>query len=131
MMVTLSATVLAIALMITLVEGINAWSGIVLVIILAIALIAIALAVKSMREIRSGFPLQDERSLALSMRAGNRAFYVSMYLFLFMAIAFSALEDRSLAFSNAELLFVIVGLMGSIQIIFSVYYNRRGRRSSE
>jgi uncharacterized protein (DUF58 family) len=130
-MVGISAVLLAIALMITLNEGINAWSEIVLLTILAIALVAIALAAKSMREIRSGFPLQDERSMALSIRAGNRAFYVSMYIFLFMAMAFVVLEDRGVTFSNAELLFVIVGLMGSIHIIFSVYYNRKGRRSSE
>ena len=94
MMVGLSAAILAMALLITLVGRIDAWSGIVLVIILAIAVVAIALAVRSMREIRSGFPLQDERSLALSMRAGNRAFYVSMYLVMFIAIAFAVLEDQ-------------------------------------
>lgn len=131
-MVGISAIVLlGIALMIVLVEGLNAWTGVMLLTIVALALVALALAVRTMREVRSGFPLKDERSMALAMRAGNRAFYVSMYLFLFMAFGFIALEDEGIVLSNAELLFVMVALMGSIHIIFSVYYNRKGRGSPE
>jgi uncharacterized membrane protein len=127
-MVGISAVVLlAIALMIILIEGFNLWSVVMLVTIVALALVALALAARSLREMRSGLPLQDERSISLGMRAGNRAFYVSMYLILFMAVAFVALEDQQIAVSSSELLFVVVALMGSIHIIFSTYYNRKGR----
>jgi len=131
-MVGVSAVVLlGIALMIVLVEGLNAWTGVMLLTIVALALVALALAVRTMREMRSGLPLKDERSIALAMRAGNRAFYVSMYLFLFMAIGFTALEDEGVVLSNSELLFVIVALMGSIHIVLSTYYNRKGRVAPE
>jgi hypothetical protein len=102
-----------------------------LVAIVALALVAIAMVVKSQKEIRSGFPRQDERSTALSMKAGNRAFYVSMYLFLFMAFGFSALEEEDLVVSNAMLLFVVVAIMGTIHIILSTYYSRKGRVGKE
>jgi hypothetical protein len=127
-MVGISAVVLlAIAFMIALTEGINVWSMAMLVAIVALALIAIAMVFKSQREIRSGFPRQDERSIALSMRAGNRAFYVSMYLFLFMALGLMGLDDEEVVVSNAELLFIAVAIMGSIHIVLSAYYNRKGR----
>ena len=131
-MVGISAIVLlGIALMIVLVEGFNSWTGIVLLTVVAIALVAIALVIRAQREMRSGFPLQDERSTALSMKAGNRAFYVSMYLFLFMAFGFSALEEEDLVVSNAMLLFVVVAIMGTIHIILSTYYSRKGRVGKE
>jgi len=127
-MVGISAVVLlGIALMIALTEGINIWSMAMLVAIVALALVAIGMVVKSQREIRSGFPRQDERSIALSMRAGNRAFYVSMYLFLFMALGLMGLDDEEVMLSNAELLFIAVAIMGSIHIVLSAYYNRKGR----
>lgn len=131
-MVGISAVVLlGIAFMIALTEGISVWSMTVLVTIVALALVAIAMVVKSQREVKSGFPRQDERSIALSMRAGNRAFYVSMYLFLFMALGLMGLDDEGVVLSNAELLFIAVAIMGSIHIVLSAYYNRKGRVASE
>jgi len=131
-MVGISAIVLlAIAFMIALTEGISVWSMAVLVTIVALALVAIAMVVKSQRELKSGFPRQDERSIALSMRAGNRAFYVSMYLFLFMALGLMGLDDQEVMLSNAELMFIAVAIMGSIHIVLSAYYNRKGRVGQE
>ena len=127
-MVGVSAVVLlGVALLLVLTEGFNLWTGVVLVTLVAIAIVAIALALRSMREVRRGFPRQDERSLALSMKAGNRAFFVSMYLFLFMAMGFAVLEDQEVVVSNAELLFVVVAIMGTIHILLSTYYSRKGR----
>lgn len=122
-----TVVLLAIALIITLTEGINVWSMAMLMAIVALALVAIAMVVKSQRELRSGFPRQDERSIALSMRAGNRAFYVSMYLFLFMALGLMGLDDEEVTLSHAELLLIAVAIMGSIHIVLSAYYNRKGR----
>lgn len=131
-MVGISVVVLlSVALMIVLIEGINIWSGVILLTIVALVSIAIVLVLRAQREMRKGFPLQDERSITLSLKAGNRAFYVSMYLILFMAAAFLALEDRGFEFSNSELLFFVVAIMGSIHIVLSTYYSRKGKRSSE
>lgn len=131
-MVGISAVVLlGIAFMIALTEGISVWSMAVLVAVVALALVAIAMVVKSQKETRSGFPRQDERSIALSMRAGNRAFYVSMYLFLFMALGLMGLDDEEVMIPNAELLFIAVAIMGSIHIVLSAYYNRKGRVGQE
>ena len=127
-MVGISAIVLlAIALAIVLVEGIPLMMGVMFLTMMAIAMVATALAVRARREMREGFPLQDERSIALGLKAGNRAFYVSMYLFLFMAGAFVLLEERGVGLSNSELLFVVVAIMGSIHIILSTYYGRKGK----
>jgi Ca2+/Na+ antiporter len=131
-MVGISAVVLlGIAFMIALTEGISVWSMAMLVTIVALALVAIAMVFKSQRELKSGFPRQDERSIALSMRAGNRAFYVSMYLFLFMALGLMGLDDQDVVLSNAELMFIVVAIMGSIHIVLSAYYNRKGRVGQE
>ena len=131
-MVGVSAVVLlGIALVIALTEGISVWSMAMLAAVVALALVAIAMVVKSQRELKSGFPRQDERSIALSMRAGNRAFYVSMYLFLFMALGLMGLDDEEVVLSNAELLFIAVAIMGSIHIVLSAYYNRKGRVGQE
>jgi uncharacterized membrane protein YhaH (DUF805 family) len=131
-MVGISAIVLlGIALAIILIAGIDIWSMAMFVIIIALAAIALFMAARNRREIRSGFPLKDERTILLGMRAGNRAFYVSMYLVLFMAFAFAAFEDQGVVISNAELLFVLVALMGSVHIVLTAYYNRKGRGSSE
>lgn len=130
-MVGVSAIVLlGIALIIVLVEGFSTWTGLLFLTIVAIAVVAIALVIRSMREMRSGFPLQDERSMALSMKAGNRSFFVSMYLLLFMAMGFSVFEEE-IVISNAELLFAVVAIMGTIHIILSTYYGRKGRVGKE
>jgi hypothetical protein len=131
-MVGISAIILvAIGPAITLIEGLTIWTAVMLGIIAALVLMALFLVVRTAREMRSGLPLQDERSISLAMKAGNRAFHVSTYLVLFMAMGFTLVEEPGIAFSNAELLFVVVALMGSVHLIPSAYCNRRGRRASE
>lgn len=130
-MVAVSAVVLlAVALSIVLIAGLAIWSMLMLVTIVALALVALLLVARARGEMRTGLPSKDERTVLLSMRAGNRAFYVSMYLFLFMAMGFAVLEDHGVVVSNAELLFVAVAIMGSIHIILSAYYNRKGTGAS-
>lgn len=129
-MVGVSVVVLATAGAIILaVEGVNSWTMIVLLTVVAIAVIALILAMRTMKEKKSGFPLEDERSISLRQKAGNRAFYVSLYLFLFLGGALAILEDRGVDLSNAELMFVLVALMGSMYIIILAYYNHKGRGS--
>ena len=109
---------------------IGLWSALVLATVVAIALVALLLALRAMRELRSGMPLDDERSRAMKARAGYYAFYVSMYTTLALAFVFVLFEDEGLALPNSELLFILVALMGSVQIVLMTYLNRRGRRSA-
>ena len=111
-------------------EGINLWSMIMLVTMVAIALVALALVIRALRELRSGLPLQDERSKALDSRAGYYAFYLSMYTTLGLALVFPLLEDRDIVLSNSVVLFIVVMMMGTIHIAFSTYLKSRGRGSS-
>ncbi|MDD1767533.1 MAG: DUF2178 domain-containing protein [Methanomassiliicoccales archaeon] len=122
-----AVVLLGVVVMIAFMEGITVWSGLMLVIIVMIEIVAIWLAVRSIRDLRKGLPLKDEMSVAVNMRAGYRAFCVSIYLFLLLAVGFIVLEDQGVAFSNAELLFILVAIMGSIHIAFITYYNRKGR----
>jgi hypothetical protein len=109
---------------------IGLWSGLVLGTVVAIALVALFLAVRAVRELRSGMPLDDERSMALKARAGYYASYINMYATLGLGFLFAAFEDEGVSIPNSELLFILVALMGSVQIVLMTYLNRRGRRSA-
>lgn len=109
---------------------IGIWSGAVLAAVVAIAVVALLLALKAMRELRSGLPLDDERSRAMKARAGYYASYINMYATLGLGFLFAAFEDEGASIPNSELLFILVALMGSVQIVFMTYLNRRGRRSA-
>lgn len=106
------------------------WSGLVLATVVAIALVALLLALRAMRELRSGMPLDDERSRAMKSRAGYYAFHISMYATLALGFVFVLFEDEGMTLPNSELLFILVALMGSIQIVLMTYLNRRGRRAA-
>ncbi len=109
---------------------IGIWSGLVLAAVVAIALVALLLALRAMRELRLGMPLDDERSRATKARAGYYAFYICMYATLALGFMFALFEDEGMALPNSELLFIIVALMGSTQIVLLTYLNRGGRRSA-
>lgn len=130
MMMAISAAVLiAAGLFIIAVEGLNVWSAVVFATVVAIASVALLLVMRALRDMKSGLPLQDERSKALNAKAGYYAFYLSMYLTLAIGALFVLLEDRDMTLPNSELLFIIVAMMGSIHIAFSLYVNRKVRRS--
>ncbi len=106
------------------------WPIILLVTVVALAVVAVVLVIRVLRGMRSGLPLQDERSRARNAKAGYYAFYMSIYATLALGVIFVLLEDRDITLPNSELLFIVVAIMGSIHIAFSTYVNRRGRRSS-
>lgn len=112
-----------------LMEDNSLWSWIMLVTAVTLAITASLLAYKTRKEMRSGVVLEDERTITLNMKAGYRSFYASLYLFLFLAVAFTILEDRELDVSSSELVFILVALMGSIHIVLLTYYHL-GRRSA-
>ena len=131
MMSIAAVVLLAAALFIGIVEGFSEWALVSMTIIAAIVLLALFFVIKTVRELRTGLPLEDERSRYLSMRAGHRAFYVSMYTILGLAFVTMLLEGYDVVLSAPEILFVVVALMGSLHLAFSAYYSRKGKASIE
>jgi len=130
MMAIAAIVLLASGLFVLLAEGVNVWSMVMFLTVVAIAAVALVLVVRALSDLRSGFPIQDERSKALNAKAGYYSFYLSMYLTLALAVVFILLEDREMTLPNSELLFIVVVIMGSIHIAFSTYLSRRKSRGS-
>lgn len=116
-------------LMIVLFEGFNLWTTTMFLALVALATVALYVVTRAMKDLRSGIPLQDERSKALAGRAAHISFYLSMYLALALAFVFIVLGDSRAEVSNAELLFVVVAMMGSIHLAVSGYFNRKGTKA--
>ncbi|HIH02012.1 TPA: hypothetical protein HA259_08115 [Thermoplasmata archaeon] len=131
MMSIATAVLLAAALFIGIVEELSEWALVSMTIIAAIVLLALFFVIRTLRELRTGLPLEDERSRYLSLRAGYRAFYVSMYTVLGLAFVTMLLEGYDVVLSAPEILFVVVAMMGSLHLAFSAYYNTRGKASIE
>lgn len=130
LMMAMSAVVLFTAgIFVMQAEDFDLWSVILLVTVVAIALVALVLVARTLRELKSGLPMQDERSRALDARAGYYAFYLSIYTTLGLALVFPVLEDRDIVLSNSVLLFIVVMIMGTIHIAFSTYFRSKGRGS--
>lgn len=92
----------------------------------AIALIVLAFAiltyVRGNKDLREGFPLQDERSRRVTEMAASKAFYVSLYLLLFIGL----LSEGTIEFRDvSQATGVAVGGMALLWAIFWVYYNSK------
>lgn len=132
LMVVISAAVLiACALLIVLLEGVNAWSLASFAVLILIVMLALFFVGRAQKDLRSGFPVEDERSRYLNMRASHRAFYVSMYLVLALAFGVLLLEARGVTLPCPEMLFVVVAIMGSFHLVFSAFYNRKRKVAVE
>ena len=129
MMATSAVVLVGSVLMIVFVAGFDLWTAAMLLVAVTIALVALYVVSKRLRDFRSGMPLEDEMSRTLSARAGYLSFQVSMYLILALAFVFSAFENQEIVVSNAELLFVLVAIMGSVHLTVSAYYNRKGTKA--
>ncbi len=83
-------------------------------ILVSIAVVGVIVALRRREVVRSGFPLEDERSRALKMRAGYLALFVSMYFCLALGWIIGAfVEDSGRKFlSVGEMMFVLVAVMG-------------------
>ncbi|MBU4502356.1 MAG: DUF2178 domain-containing protein [Nanoarchaeota archaeon] len=101
----------------------NIAGGILGIIIAAIIVIfAIVVFRRGNRDLKKGFPLQDERSKRVLEKASSKAFYVSLYLLL--AIGF--LSDDIINFRDvSQATSVSVGGMALLFAIFWAYYNRK------
>lgn len=104
-----------------------AWTLVSAVILASMALIAIAAILKERKELKSGFPKDDERSRAIRMRAGYLAFFISLYFLFGMSGVQTLLEDRQIAsLPTAEWGMIYVAAMGSIFLAVHAYLNRKG-----
>lgn len=108
--------------------GVESWWTLVsAVILVGLALVAIAVVLKQRKELKSGFPRDDERSRAIRMRAGYLAFFVSLYFLLGMGFIHGILEDQQMSLlPTSEWLMIYVAVLGSIFLAAHAYLNRKG-----
>ena len=108
--------------------GSDNWATIMsAVILVTMAIVAIVVVRKGLRDQKSGFPRDDERSRAVKMRAGYIAFYASLYLLLAMSFVHSGLEGNEISsVPTSEWLMIYVAAMGSIYLAVNAYLNRKG-----
>ena len=108
--------------------GADNWATVMsAVILVTMAIVAIVVVRKGMRELKSGFPKDDERSRAIKMRAGYIAFYASLYFLLAMGFVHSGLENNEISsVPTSEWLMIYVAVMGSIFLAVNAYLSRKG-----
>ena len=83
---------------------------------------AIFVFIRGNRDMKKGFPLQDERSRKVLEKASSKAFYVSLYLLL--SIGF--LSDDLIKFRDvSQATSIAVGGMAILFAVFWAYYNRK------
>ena len=118
----------AVFVVVTGVVGTDNWATVMsAVILVTMALVAIVVVRKGLRELRSGFPMEDERSKAIKMRAGYLAFFVSLYFMLGMGFVLAILEDNQVSsLPISEWFMFYVAIMGSIFLVINVYLNKKG-----
>jgi Ca2+/Na+ antiporter len=107
------------------------WTTLTMATLTLLVIVMVVVFAKVNKDKREGFPSQDEMTRSLSMRAGYYSYYVSLYVILGMAILLLTLEDDAIELSISELLFIVVALMGSFNIIFNIYYKNKGKRFVE
>jgi len=99
-------------------------AGGVMGIVIAITILAFAIFVfrRGNRDLKKGFPLQDERSKRVMQKAMSMSFLVSLYLLL--AVGF--LSDDVIKFRDvSQATSIAVGGMAILFAVFWIYYNRK------
>jgi uncharacterized membrane protein len=92
--------------------------------VIAISILAFAIFVfkKGNRDMKQGYPLQDERSRKVLEKASSKVFYVTLYLLL--AIGF--LSEDVIKFRDvSQATSLAVGGMAVLFFIFWTYYNKK------
>jgi peptidoglycan/LPS O-acetylase OafA/YrhL len=108
--------------------GVDNWATMTsAAIIVSMAAIALIVARRKLKDLKSGIPSEDERSHAIRMRAGYLAFYISLYFILGMSFFHVILEDNQISsIPTSEWLMVYVAAMGSIFLVLNSYLSRKG-----
>ena len=101
------------------------FSGGILGIIIALIILIFAIIVykRGNKDLKGGFPLQDERSKKVMQKAMSMAFLVSLYLLL----AIGWLSEGVIKFRDvSQATGTAVGGMALLFLIFWIYYNSKG-----
>jgi amino acid transporter len=97
------------------------------VIVITMAAIALIVARRKLRELKSGIPSEDERTHTIKMHAGYLAFYISLYFVFGMSFFHVILEDNQISsLPTSEWLMIYVVAMGSIFLVLNTYLKRKG-----
>ena len=108
--------------------GVDNWATLMsAAVIVSMAAIALIVARKKLKELKSGIPSQDERTSANRMRAGYLAFYISLYFLFGMSFFHAILEDNQISsLPVSEWLMIYVAAMGSIFLVLNTYLTSKG-----
>jgi uncharacterized membrane protein len=92
--------------------------------LIAITILAFAIFIfrKGNRDMRAGYPLEDERSKRVKEKASSRAFYTSLYLLLLVGL----LSDNIIKFRDvSQATSAVVGGMAILFVAFWIFYNKK------
>ncbi len=105
----------------------TSWLGISGGIIATIIVIGVFAVWRMSRELRSGFPLRDERTSLITGKAATYAFYIGSYFMIaLMLVNILYLEFLDKPILDAGYALVISVLVQSLSFIgFRLYYNAR------
>ncbi len=104
-----------------------AWTFVALAIQVSLAIVLVAVVLRKRRELKAGFPGEDERSRPIRWRAGYWAYFISLYFLFFMSMIQVLLEDHAvLSLPTAEWGMIYVGVMGFIFLVVLTVFNRKG-----
>lgn len=99
-------------------------AGGILGVLIAVTILAFLIFVyrRGSRDLKEGYPLQDERSQRVMQKAMSRAFLLSLYLLL----AIGWLSDGVIKFRDvSQATGVAIGGMAILFAVFWAYYNRK------
>ena len=104
------------------------WPVASMVILAGIVLIGVFFMWKMLRELRSGFPLRDERTRMVTGRAATFAFYIGSYFMIALMLAnILSREFRGVYLLDAGYALVISILVQSLTfMVFRFYFEREG-----
>lgn len=103
------------------------WFPISGVILVAIIVIGAYVVWRMSRELRSGFPLQDERTRLITGKAATFAYYIGSYFMIALMMAnLLVLETRDAPLLDAGYALVISVLVQSLSFLgFRYYFNTK------
>jgi peptidoglycan/LPS O-acetylase OafA/YrhL len=93
-----------------------------IIIALIILIFAVMVYKRGNKDMKNGFPLQDERSKRVLEKASSLSFYVSLYLLLLVGF----LSDDLIPFRDiSQATSVSVGCMALLFLVSWIYYNKK------
>jgi len=125
-LINMNSRILVITIILLLIGGLilasadtDLFSGLNLVIfilIVALALIAFVKAFKKDREIKKGFPADDELSKRIKYKAGYHSFQASMYMWLFIFLLKDKFPDTETMLGGGILLSAFISFIITIYV---------------